>query len=159
MSRHPRRHPLELRIPPPLVGLVLAVAGWAAAPLGPVMAELAGPRRLLALALLAAGLGVELSGVWAFARARTTVNPLRPERARALVTGGVYRITRNPMYLGMVLLLLAWAVQLGAALALLAPPLFIAYIGRFQIRPEEQRLQALFGDAYRAYCARVRRWL
>ncbi len=105
------------------------------------------------------GVACDLLGVLAFRASRTTVNPLKPERASALVTGGIYRVTRNPMYLGMTLLLLAWAIQLSALLPFLGPVVFVAYITRFQIEPEERTLRRVFGDGYTAYARQVRRWL
>ena len=100
-----------------------------------------------------------LPALLAFRRARTTVNPLRPERASTLVTTGVYRITRNPMYVGLMLALLAWSVFLASPLSLVGPVVFIAYINRFQIRPEEAVLTAKFGPVYEQYKSTVRRWL
>jgi protein-S-isoprenylcysteine O-methyltransferase Ste14 len=76
-----------------------------------------------------------------------------------MVTSGVYRHTRNPMYLGMLCLLGAWAAWLGNAAALLGLPAFVAYMNRFQIAPEERALAQRFGAAFDAYAARVRRWL
>lgn len=152
-------HKLELKIPPPAVALLLAVAMWGLSRWTPPV-ELAPAVRLAAAALIAlAGLGFDLAGVISFRRARTTVNPLRPEKAAAVVTSGVYRITRNPMYLGMALILLAWAVFLSSAWALLGPLMFVLYITRFQIKPEERVLAALFGSSYADYRASVRRWL
>lgn len=100
-----------------------------------------------------------LAGVISFRRARTTVNPLKPETATALVTSGVYRYTRNPMYLGMLAILVAWAAFLASPAALLGPLGFWTYIQRFQIRPEEKMLTSLFGRAFTDYTSRVRRWL
>lgn len=151
--------PLEHKIPPPVVGALVAAAMWAVAAYGPQIPMSDGPRLAVAAILAAAGLAFDLLGLVAFRASRTTVNPLRPERASALVTSGVYRITRNPMYVGMGLLLMAWAVYLAAFLALLGPVLFVLYITRFQIRPEERVLAGLFGDEYARYAARVRRWL
>jgi protein-S-isoprenylcysteine O-methyltransferase Ste14 len=94
-----------------------------------------------------------------FLQRRTTINPLKPASASTLVTGGIYRFTRNPMYLGLATLLLAWAIYLGSLAALAALPLFILYMNRFQIAPEERALEARFGAEYIAYRARVRRWL
>ena len=150
---------LEHRIPPPLVGLVIAAAMWAVAALPPALAVAPGPRQVLVGLLVVAGLAFDLCGFIAFRRLRTTVNPLRPENASALVTGGVYRFTRNPMYVGMALLLTAWAVQLSSPWAFVGPVAFILYINRFQIVPEERALRELFGEAWAAYAARVRRWL
>lgn len=109
--------------------------------------------------LIATGLTFDLLGLIAFHRSRTTINPLRPERTSALVTQGIYRITRNPMYVGMALLLLAWAVYLSALLPFAGVPLFMSYITRFQIRPEERMIEKLFGAEFLGYAARVRRWL
>ena len=108
---------------------------------------------------IVAGVAFDLLGLAAFRTLRTTVNPLKPERASALVTVGIYRITRNPMNVGMSLLLLAWAVCLSALLPFAGPALFVLYLTRFQIQPEERALKALFGEEYTAYAARVRRWL
>jgi protein-S-isoprenylcysteine O-methyltransferase Ste14 len=106
------------------------------------------------------GLSFDLAGLLAFRASRTTVNPMRPERASSLVTHGVYRITRNPMYVGMVCLLLAWGLYLAHWPALLAGPLaYVLYLNRFQIAPEERVLLDLFGPSYRSYMGQVRRWL
>lgn len=150
---------LEHRVPPPIVALLLAGAMW---PLSQLLPRIDAPpavRLGLAVLIGVSGLGISLAGTIAFHRARTTVNPLSPHKASALVTGGIYRVTRNPMYLGMMLGLLCWAVGLGSPAALAGPVAFIAYINRFQIEPEERALRAKFGAAYDAYCARVRRWV
>ena len=151
---------LELRVPPPLAGIVIAGGMWLAAssrfalPPVPALAPLTA-----AIILVVAGVAVGLGGVISFRRARTTVNPLKPETTTALVSTGIYKLTRNPMYLGMLAVLLAWAAYLSSAWALLGPAAFALYITRFQIIPEERALQSLFGDEFAAYARRVRRWL
>jgi protein-S-isoprenylcysteine O-methyltransferase Ste14 len=110
------------------------------------------------LVALAGGF-VALAGVVDFRRARTTVDPTRPEAASALVTTGVYAQTRNPMYVGFVLALAGWGVALAHPVAALLVPGLAAYLHRFQILPEERALKAAFGDAFAAYAARVRRWV
>ncbi len=151
-------HTLDTRIPPPLVGLSAALLMWALNGWWPLEFESVW-RMPLALLLVAVGAGLDLAGLWAFRRAHTTINPLKPQRTSALVSSGVYRFTRNPMYLGMLCLLLAWAVYLGQPWTLLGPVAFVAYITRFQILPEERAIRARFGTEFDAYCARVRRWL
>ena len=150
---------LEHRIPPPLVGLALAAAMWAASAWPPLFEVVSWGRHSLVVLLVAAGVAFDLAGLVAFRSRGTTVNPLRPRNASALVTGGVYRITRNPMYVGMALLLTAWAVHLSALWPFLGPVAFVLYINRFQIAPEERVLGELFGESWSAYTARVRRWL
>jgi protein-S-isoprenylcysteine O-methyltransferase Ste14 len=150
---------LEHKVPPPVVALVCAGAMWYFAAHTPLI-TLPGITRLVVAVLISAmGFSVMLAGVLSFRRAQTTINPLKPETATALVTGGVYRYTRNPMYLGMVMVLLGWAVFLSAPATLLGVVVFWLYIERFQIRPEERALVSLFGSTFTDYTARVRRWL
>ena len=152
-------HAIELKVPPPIVALVLAIAMWFLSRLPASPEALPVVRLLLVVGLAAVGAAVSLSGVLAFRHAKTTVNPLKPESSSSLVTTGVYKITRNPMYVGMLFLLFAWAVFLWSVWSLLGPLGFAAYMGRFQIAPEERVLASLFGAEYAEYKARVRRWL
>ncbi|WP_174874678.1 methyltransferase family protein [Vogesella oryzae] len=148
---------LECKLPPPLLGLLCAgLMYWLAQQLPVATLPVAG---WLCWPLAVCGLLLDGSAVLAFFRQRTTINPLRPQNSSALVVSGFYRLSRNPMYLGMLCLLLAWALWLGQLAALAGPLLFVLWIGRFQIRPEERALAARFGDEYRDYCQRVRRWL
>ena len=150
---------LELKIPPPAVALVVGLAMWWISRYG--VLEGVPPRWRIgaALALAAIGAAFDVAGIIAFGLAKTTVNPMKPEKSVALVCSGVYRITRNPMYVGMVFILLAWAVYLTSPWALFGPLVFAAYITRFQIKPEERVLAARFGVEFASYQARVRRWL
>lgn len=148
---------LELKIPPPVVGVIVAAAMWAIDRWTPSY-EFPG-RRVLAVTLAVVGLSIAAAGVIEFRRARTTVNPLRPSTTSSLVASGVYRLTRNPMYLGFLLVLLGWAAWLANPATLAVAALFVLYLNRFQIAPEERALHALFGAEFERYCARVRRWL
>ena len=151
---------LELKIPPPLVAAAIASAMYVAASLlPPVLALSPGVRTFAALGLAGAGVCFDMAGLLVFRKAQTTISPLAPQRSSTVVTSGVYRLTRNPMYLGLVLILLGLAVYLASPWVLLGPVAFAAYITRFQIQPEERVLAARFGAAYTDYCARVRRWL
>ena len=150
---------LEHAIPPPAVTALVALGMWSVAAIGPRL-TIAPPLSVWVTAALAVvGLAFAMLGMLAFRESRTTVNPLKPELASALVTGGVYRITRNPMYVGMGFVLLAWAVYLGAVLPFVGIGVFVLFITRFQIQPEERALRRLFGESYDTYAARVRRWL
>lgn len=150
---------LELRIPPPIVALTIAGGMWLVARSAPALQLPHVVRLVTAVALALLGAAVALAGVLSFRRARTTVNPLKPETSAALVTGGVYAFTRNPMYLGMLLALVGWAAYLSSVWSLLGPALFALYIARFQIVPEERVLDRLFGASFAEYRRRVRRWL
>jgi protein-S-isoprenylcysteine O-methyltransferase Ste14/YHS domain-containing protein len=150
---------LELKVPPLAVVVGAAALMWAASRAAPAFGVALPGRATLAAGLAVAGALTSALGVAAFRRARTTVNPMRPELSSALVVSGVYRLTRNPMYLGFLLLLLAWAVLLSNVLALTVVPAFVLYMNRFQIAPEERALSSAFGPEYVAYKARVRPWL
>ena len=114
---------------------------------------------MVAIVLATLGGAFCIAGVLAFRQAKTTVNPVNPETSTALVVHGVFRLTRNPMYLGFTFLLLAFAVWLGKMPAMLLVALFMAYLQRFQIRPEEDALNERFGASFDAYRHQVRRWL
>ena len=105
------------------------------------------------------GCAIGATSVLQFLLAKTTVNPFQLEAASQLVTSGIYRLSRNPMYLSLVFILLAWMLYLGSLSALFGVGLFIWYVTKFQIKPEEEGLKHLFGDAFTAYCQRTRRWL
>lgn len=150
---------LEHRIPPPLVAVLFGILMWQLDRWVPGFDAPAGWRIALALTVLAAGLAVCLSGVLSFRHAGTTVNPLLPETASSLVSSGIYRYTRNAMYLGFAIALVAWSIYLASPIALLGVAGFVLYMNRFQIGPEERALAALFGDTFNAYRGRVRRWL
>lgn len=150
---------LELKIPPVAVALMAGGAMALAARLCSRMDFSLPGRRAVAGGLMLAGLVMALLGVGSFRRARTTVNPIAPESASSLVTTGIYRWTRNPMYLGLLVALAGWACWLGNAPAFAGLPAFVLYMNRFQIGPEERALAALFGREFADYRARVRRWL
>ena len=149
---------LESRIPPPAVVLVLGGLMWLASRAAPLLRFDLPGQNWLAVVLISAGFLIGIAGVVTFRRARTTVDPRKP-RASSLVTWGVYALSRNPMYLGGLIMLLGWALFLSNALAFLFLPAYILYIDRFQIAPEERALTSLFGETYAAYQVRARRWL
>jgi protein-S-isoprenylcysteine O-methyltransferase Ste14 len=150
---------LENRIPPPLVALVIGLAMW-----GVSRWQSALPlesRLRLALMAMAGLIAISFAaaGFVAFHRAHTTVDPIHVDKASALVTNGVYRITRNPMYVGLTLLLTTWAIWLAVPWAFAGPVALVLFTQRFQILPEERAMEAKFGAEYLAYKQRVRRWL
>ncbi|MCA9778767.1 MAG: isoprenylcysteine carboxylmethyltransferase family protein [Candidatus Eremiobacteraeota bacterium] len=148
---------LELKIPP-VVWVVMHIAAmhYSAGLLPNLNFEISPHWSLLVLSL---GLAVAFSGIAAFRAAKTTVNPLQPDRASSLVIVGIYRWTRNPMYVGALLVLTAWFLFLQNWLPMVFLATFVAILTRFQIVPEEQILIGRFGEEYAAYCRRVPRWI
>ncbi len=150
---------LEHRIPPPILMVFTAFAMWGAVRLLPGVHSspvwrFAGGAGFGLIALVFGG-----SGIRAFLRARTTINPVQIDQASQLVTAGIYGVTRNPMYVGLTALLTGWAFWLAAPWVLVGPLLFALFIDRFQIIPEERVLITNFGSEYEDYRRRVRRWL
>ncbi len=152
---------LETRIPPPVLWAVTAAITWIVAlmnldgkPLDGVAFDAIG------IVVALAGLGLGVAGGRSFSRASTTIDPHQPEETTSLVTDGVYRFTRNPMYLGLTLIVIGWALVLGSVVALVVgPTLLVVVLTRLQIQPEERVLADKFGDEYEAFRGRVRRWL
>lgn len=152
-------HALELKVPPVAVVLVAAGLMWLVAWAVPALG-FANPFRIpVAVSLGVAGAVTSALGVVSFRRAGTTVNPMKPDTASSLVAAGIYRLTRNPMYLGFLVALLGWAAFLSSIAAFLLLPAFVLYMNRFQIEPEERALAARFGQSFADYEASVRRWL
>ena len=151
---------LELKLPPPvaalLAGLLMAGLSWGGFCPLPLSSAW---RYFGAAALCGLGFGLLLISGRLFFKAGTTVLPHKPGNASKLVVSGIYRHSRNPMYLAMLLMLSGWGVCLGDWSALAALPLFMLYMTRFQIIPEERALAALFGGEYLEYKSRVRRWI
>ena len=150
---------LELKVPPPALMLLFAVTMWLLSTSLPSLALAVPWRTTAALLFWLTGLAITLAALFEFLRAKTTVNPLTPEAAAVIVTSGIYRYSRNPMYVGLLLALIGWAVWLSHLLAFALLPLFVLYMNRFQIEPEERALSAKFGGLFRDYRRSVRRWL
>ena len=138
---------------------MFAIAMWASNRWCPLLTVLPTPWNGLGSYVMVSAAIAPLMAFFQFWRARTTINPHRPESATTLVTSGVYAWTRNPMYLGLSVLLLGWAISLGTLIPLALAPLYVPLILHVQIRPEEHALRARFGEDYVRYCARVNRWL
>jgi len=149
---------LELTVPPLLVTALAAVAMAVAAYLTPWLRFPLPGHLIFAVILGVLGAVIALLGVGEFRRAGTSVNPIRPDAVRRVVTGGIYRFSRNPMYLGFALALGGWALWLSNALALAGVPGLVVYLNRYQIGPEEELLLERFGTDYDDYKAKVHRW-
>lgn len=146
-------------VPPPVWMLIVGVAMWELNRRWPVVTLISTPWNRLGWCVMVVAFIAPFTAISQFGRAGTTVNPHQPETTTALVTGGIYAWTRNPMYLGLTIVLIGWATRLGTLTPFVGPVLFVPLIERVQILPEEQVLRARFGKEYADYCARVNRWL
>lgn len=148
-----------LKIPPPVIAATIALGMWLLSRYVPLLRLDEPWFSYPGYLLIVAGLSLDVIGAIQFRRARTTINPLRPEKSSSVVTSGVYRFSRNPMYLGMLTVLCGVAFLLKAISGFLLLPVFVLLINRLQIMPEEKALKKLFGDSYQQYLNRVRRWV
>lgn len=149
---------MELKLPPVVVLFIFALLMYLLGrflPFGEF--EFFGRHYLSsALGILAVLMGIISLGH--FFRTKTTVDPTKPDKASILVTNGIFAFSRNPMYLSMLLLLLAFGLRLGNAFNVLLAAGFVSYMNRFQILPEEKALTKLFGKEFELYCKSVRCW-
>lgn len=150
---------MHLKVPPVAIFL-LALALLFTAHLALPIANVTPPfRGLVALAIALIGAAFGGQAVLAFINAKTTVHPMKPEDATTLVTSGFFRFSRNPMYFGLLCLLLAAGLYWGTLSLVAVGPIFIWYMTEFQIKPEEDRLTENFEQEYLDYMGRVRRWI
>ena len=149
----------ELKVPPVALTVVFAVVMWVASNVFSAASLSLPGTSIVAFTFAFIGGGIAVAGVSAFRQHSTTVNPMKPETTASVVTDGIYRITRNPMYLGLAFALVGWAIHLANLAALFLVPAFVAYMTRFQIKPEERALLAKFGPSFADYMAAVRRWI
>ncbi len=149
---------MKLKVPPAIVFLVFGLLMYLLSEFLPVGYFDFFGRQYLMIALATFAIIIAVVALFQFYAAKTTINPTHPKKTKKLVVNGIYAYTRNPMYLALLLLLLAWGVWLGNAFNTLLAAGFVAYMNRFQIEPEEQALRQIFEKDYKQYCLLVRRW-
>ena len=150
---------MKLKIPPALQVAIFAILMWIIKKLTLTTHFEFEQQRTVSWIIFAIGILIEIIAIYAFRKARTTADPLNPAKASKLVIVSIYKISRNPMYLGMLFILLAFAIRLGNLFTFPVLILYVWYITTFQIKPEEKVLSKLFGPAYSTYCTKVRRWI
>ena len=150
---------LELKIIPPLQVIILGFVSWWLHRHSDFGHVHFGFEYVLSRGLLLLALAIAAGSIYQFWRHNTTVNPTRLSETRSLIKSGLFSLSRNPIYVADAVVLVAWSVYLGFWPALVSVPIFMAYVTRFQIVPEERVLIQKFGDEYSEYCRRVRRWI
>lgn len=141
-------------LPPPAVFFIIVISMACL----PKWGEYTAPFMLIVLPLILA-LWLAVASLWQFYQDKANVDPRNLDKTQRLVCRGVYRISRNPMYLSLALCLSVWAMWLGHCLAWSGVILFIYWMTRYQIRREEAFLLMKFGEDYRTYQRKVRRWI
>lgn len=150
---------LELKVPPVAQVIIIAIVMYSISKTMPSLQFSFNGSTLIAVGLIVLGLCIGMMGIAQFRKAQTTPNPQALDRVSSLVTSGIYQYSRNPMYLGLVLALFGWGFYLSHVLPFVLVPVFMLYMTRFQIQPEERMMARKFGNDYQAYLAQVRRWI
>ena len=149
---------MELKVPPALVFLCFGLMMYLLAEFLPIGYFDFYGRMFLTKILVGIGILIGVLALFQFKRASTTIDPTKPDKASNLVVGGIFKFSRNPMYLALLLVLLALGVFLGNAFNTLIAAGFVGYMNRFQIIPEERILLEKFGRSFKDYCILTRRW-
>jgi len=150
---------LKLKIPPPIIAILSALIIWGLSETLPTDVINGEIRQIIALIILAMAGAIDAWALISFRMVKTTIDPRYPHKTSTIVSHGIYAYTRNPMYLGLVLILSSLSIYLGTAFGLIVMVLFILYMNRFQIVAEEEALERQFGEAYLDYKNSVRRWI
>ncbi|HHF1625111.1 TPA: isoprenylcysteine carboxylmethyltransferase family protein [Haemophilus influenzae] len=143
-----------LFIPPPLLCLFIAIAMYFLPKIASYSVHFSVIVFVISLSFL-----IALSSVIQFIICKTSINPRNFKGTTKLVSTGIFRFSRNPMYLSLLLMSITWVLWLGNSLAWLGIIVFVLAINQFQIAKEETYLENKFGDEYRRYKQKVRRWL
>lgn len=150
---------MKTKIPPPVVAILTAVIIWLISEFDTV-ARLEVPYLIpIAVVVFLGGLVINITSLLAFRRAKTAVNPMNPEKASTLVTTGVFKFSRNPMYLSLLVMLTAMVIWLGSPLAICCLVIYVLYMNKLQIEPEEAAMEKLFTHDYANYKSEVGRWI
>ena len=159
MNSHYKPHGLQLKIPPPVYALGIAVLMWLLNQYFPIAHWIPVPWNKIGLVIIVLAIALDTSSLFLFLKKHTTINPMHPDNTQSLVTEGLYRYTRNPMYVGLLVILTGYAIMLGGITPFLLLPLFYGLITTQQIIPEERFLEEKFGQQYLDYKKQVKRWL
>jgi len=146
-----------IKIPPPILVLILtSLVYFSSTKLESIYLPY---RQTVSVLILIIGIVVIISPVFDFIKSKTTVNPIKFQNVNRLVTTGIYRYSRNPMYLGMILIIISTTVYYLNFLSVFSPLIFYIWINKFQISREEIFLEGKFGNEYLKYKSKTRRWI
>ena len=148
---------MKTKIPPPIIALVMiAIIYLSSLIIEPITFNY---QTLISILVVVIGLACAIPSFRLFAKYKTTISPFTPSETSALVTDGMYRYSRNPMYLGLVFLTIAATIFFGTWLGVVIVVAFIFLLNFLQIIPEEEALLDIFGEEYVEYQKKVRRWI
>jgi protein-S-isoprenylcysteine O-methyltransferase Ste14 len=150
---------LKLKIPPPVYALIIGFFMWLLNQHYPIVHFISSPWNKVGLVMIVLAVSLDLSSLYLFFKKHTTPSPFSPKKSTTLVISGLYKYTRNPMYVGLFIILTGYGVWLGSVAPFFLLPVFYWLITVMQIKPEESILEEKFGQDYLDYKSNVRRWL
>ncbi|MBS9777871.1 MAG: isoprenylcysteine carboxylmethyltransferase family protein [Gammaproteobacteria bacterium] len=150
---------MKLKVIPVAQVIISAITMFALAKTFPSKDLVIPEKNIISTVILFLGITITLLGVIEFRKKNTTLDPRHPEKTQQLVTTGIYRLSRNPMYLGFLITLISWFIALANIVSFMVIPFFVVFINRFQIKPEETLLLQKFSSVYSQYCKKSRRWI
>ena len=150
---------MQLKIPPALQAFIFGLSMWIIDKYFTIGNFTFIGQKITAKIIFFVGILITFLAILSFKKAKTTSDPTNPSKATSLVTNGIYKYSRNPMYLTIVIVLFSWMIALGNVFNVIILFIFVYYITTYQIKPEEEALTKLFGEDYRLYCKKVRRWI
>ena len=145
------------KIPPPIITLICGLSIYFSRPL--FSEKIYIYSNIISILFFFFGSAFLVFALSSFKKQKTTISPLQPEKASALVISNVYKYSRNPMYLGMLFILISLAISYNIIGGIIAISIFIFFITKFQIKPEEVQMEKLFGEKYAQYKKRTRMWI
>ena len=145
------------KIPPPLVVLILVISTFfSSKKIDLIQIPF---QSLISIFILSIGILILLNPVLKFKKSKTTINPIKFKKVNKLVTSGIYKYSRNPMYLGLLMIVISSSIFYLNIYSILTPLFFYLWINRFQIKREEVFLEEKFGQEYLSYKTKTRRWI
>ena len=145
------------KIPPPIIALVCALGILFSKPFFREYSNV--NNSSISILFFLIGIACFFFAIKLFKKHNTTISPLKPEKATSLIVSGIYMYSRNPMYLGMLFILISTSIRFNIIGGIISISTFIVYITKFQIIPEEEQLKRIFGEKFLNYKKKTRMWL
>jgi len=150
---------MKLKVPPAVQTLIFSFSMWVIDKYFILGDFTFNGQKITAKIIFSFGILLTILAIWSFKKAKTSSDPTNPSKATTLVTHGIYKYSRNPMYLTILIVLFSWMIALGNIFNIIILIIFVYYITTYQIKPEEEALTKLFKNDYTNYCNKVRRWI
>ena len=146
-----------IKIPPPVLVLILVSSNYFSSKKIDLIHL---PNQdLISIIILLIGILILINPIFKFIKSKTTIDPIKFKKVNKLIISGIYKYSRNPMYLGLLMIVISTSIFFLNIFSITTPLLFYCWINRFQIKREEIFLTEKFGEEYMSYKTKTRRWI